>query len=679
MKTTYKDRIMTTKKYSHNLLLSIVSVLFLTMSAYSQTADFVHSGPSGIFVGLGKYVPCGIKVSSYNVERATGVEDWKLLSECKIPATSEEFFRRVELNKNLFTGNSLPSHSQIEKLWQKANQTGSFDPADSWVLSIPVKIAMGMIYFDREVKENGKYKYRVTAFNPTGGIIEQNVSQVVGWPYVPVFDSIELVNLELNKQLLSLKWKTVGKKPASAFRVYCFEKEKPKMMSGKTIVYTKKDTTYYLYKDSSPETLGMKDLMCFLVPLDAYENQGKSSGGVQISSEFNQVFFRKTVAVKESKMLGITLSWNISNSTPARKIEVYRSLDPDKNFKIVTTLSPSDTSFTDPNVIPDKIHYYYLQACGVYDFQKVRSNTFFDYGMDPRPPVTPAIYKAIGIKNGVELIVQLNDVYLSGIRVYRSNGLTDSLEAIGDIVRNDSNSVVFHDTSSLLNGCYYYRYAVKSENTSHQLSSLSNIVSVRPLKPTYPETPIGFKAYMDDKKVKLFWDNGGASKNLLRGYKLVRREETGKNNDTKPYQNLYQGESVLFSNYYTDSTIEAGKTYSYNLQAVDIYDGISKNSATLTIGIPVETPIPPTNMKAINTPEGIVLEWGPAIFENLDMYKIYRYQRGNEPEVIKLVGKNVITYTDASAQKDQLYFYYLTSVDKNNQESVPCQEVGILR
>jgi len=662
------------------LLITLIISWLNPVHAFCQNADFVRPGATGIFIGLGKNVPNGLVTTSYRIERSGEDGSWKVIGEAKAPATFDEFLSKVEVNKSLFSGNAVPSHDRMEKLWTKAGKTGVFDSGDSWGLTIPVRMAFGLLFFDRDVKDKTRYKYRVTALDVTGGQLEQSVSEFVTWPLVPVFDAITLVAFEKSARVLSLKWKSVGKKPAADFRVFRFENEKPVMMNGKAVVYAKKDTTWYFYQDNSIDILGMKDLMCFLMPMDAYENMGRSTPVIQAGGTgFDRVYFTRTRAVKAPQSLGINLTWKISDISSVKNFEVYRSLDFTRGYKLITTLGPADTSFTDPGVTPDKVFYYYLQACGMLDFQKVVSNKFFDYGMDPGAPVTPAIYKSNGITKGIELCVLLNDINIAGIRVFRSDGLSDSLYALGDLVRNDSNTVVFRDTSNSLNGYHYYRFAVKSENTSHHLSELSNIVSVRPLKPTFPDAPGSFHAYLSGNNVKLFWDNGGDERKNIQGYKLSRRLETGKTNDIAISQDLPGSGSLLYSNYFTDSTADAGKTFTYNLAAVDIYNGISKNASTLTIAIPAEIPIPPSDLKAINTPDGVVLEWGPAIFEDLDMYRIYRYQRGNAPEVIKLVGKNIVTYTDKTAQPGQLYFYYLTTVDKKNQESVPCSEVGILR
>jgi len=667
----------TIKSYSR-LILFPMFVLYLGLTSYSQDNDFVRPGPGGLFVGLGNSVPCGVKTSAYKIERSSKGGNWSFLAEIKTPSLIGDFLTQVDVYKVMFPGNSAPPKEELEKLWQKAHQSGVFEPADSWVLSFPVRMAFGMMYLDRETKENGMYLYRVTAMGTSGEMLEQHVSAEVKWPFIPIFDTIRLSGLERTAKLLSLKWKSFGKNPAHGFSVFCFENEKPRLMPGRSITYAKNDTAYYLYQDTSAQTLAMKGLMCYMVPADNYGNKGRAGTVIMANAAgFHRVFFRRSHAEKVSGYLGIKLTWRLSDPSSVKKIEIYRSLDSQKDFKLITTIPPSDTSFIDPNVIPDKVQYYYLQACGEFDFQSVRSNVFFDYGMDTRPPVTPAIFKAEGVKNGAELYILLNDINMAGVRIYRSNGLTDSLLVLGDLVRNDSNTLVFRDTSMALNGYYYYQYAVRSENTSHFLSAFSNTVSIRPLKTTFPDPPVVFNAYLDNQKVKLFWHNGESSQNMIQGYRLTRTESDGNNNDVKPAIGLPSEEAVLTPNFYTDSLVKPGKTYTYRVQTVDIYNGISLNPVIYTIDIPLDLPIPPADLKAINTPEGAVLEWGPAVSENSTLYRIYRYQRGSDPQVIKLVGKDAVTFTDTSVQKGQLYFYYITTLDKKDTESVPCGEVGI--
>jgi fibronectin type 3 domain-containing protein len=43
------------------------------------------------------------------------------------------------------------------------------------------------------------------------------------------------------------------------------------------------------------------------------------------------------------------------------------------------------------------------------------------------------------------------------------------------------------------------------------------------------------------------------------------------------------------------------------------------------------------------------------------------------------VNKTATSYTDPTAAPGKQYFYYLTTIDKQDQESAPSQEVGIYR
>jgi fibronectin type 3 domain-containing protein len=84
-------------------------------------------------------------------------------------------------------------------------------------------------------------------------------------------------------------------------------------------------------------------------------------------------------------------------------------------------------------------------------------------------------------------------------------------------------------------------------------------------------------------------------------------------------------------------------------------------------------------MKLLASDEGIIIEWEEPLQDGILSYKLYRYQRGGKPVAMAALNSGTTKYTDKTAKRGQLYFYYLTTVLKNGNESNPGREEGVWR
>lgn len=75
--------------------------------------------------------------------------------------------------------------------------------------------------------------------------------------------------------------------------------------------------------------------------------------------------------------------------------------------------------------------------------------------------------------------------------------------------------------------------------------------------------------------------------------------------------------------------------------------------------------------------DGITIEWEEPEQEDIKSYRVYRYERGGKPVAIVTVSHGTERFIDITARKGKLYFYYLTSVHQNGNESLPGREEGI--
>ncbi len=489
-----------------------------------------------------------------------------------------------------------------------------------------------------------------------------------------------LQNFITTKRIFTSGGYLSGNSPAKFFSVFRYERNVPVECTGTNARYLSHDTTTFIFTMPVDKEFSSSLHSFFIVPFDQYENPGGSSSIVIMDKgSLDRTFYKKAMAGKLSDRLGIKVSWKMSNPECIRRMEIYRSDAVDGKYELLATVGGSDTTFVDPNVIPDKNYFYHLKAIGTYPFQKKESHYFSAVAMDTRPPVTPAILSAIQVPNGVELKVRVNDAYIYGMRVYRNDGTGDELQPISDLVGAKDSTITYRDTSKVLNGYRNYVYKVRTESFSHVLSDYSNEAFVRPGIRTIPSPPGNFHGWIADGRARLFWDDGENQPDVILGYKVTRTEVNPQTGKAAGKEISITGNSLLRSNFYTDSAMVHGKTYTYAVYTIDRNHNASSSFATITLVLPEELPVPPAGLKAQTTDQGVVLKWGMAEFEKLSFYRIYRYQRGKDPEILKLAGKNETTYTDHSAIPGELYFYYLTSIDKADKESEPCDEVGITR
>ncbi len=74
---------------------------------------------------------------------------------------------------------------------------------------------------------------------------------------------------------------------------------------------------------------------------------------------------------------------------------------------------------------------------------------------------------------------------------------------------------------------------------------------------------------------------------------------------------------------------------------------------------------------------GVYLTWGETVYPDIASIRIYRYQRGSTPSLIKTLSPEILEYVDPDIQSGKLYFYYLTSVNKEGIESGRSEEIGV--
>ncbi|MCO5230350.1 MAG: hypothetical protein M9958_04245 [Chitinophagales bacterium] len=645
----------------NNILILLVLIIGSYVSAQEK---FAFPGPKGVFVYLGKEIPNGVKVESIQLSRKEGNDSFKKLINLKCATTEQEFITKAKDATKYFPDFNFPSDSSLNIIWQRASKYGLLDSATNWALHPAVRMALGVLYYDLEVKENLKYAYQYKDITSTD----------VSFPFHPKFDSVSLNMYQYDENGLYLRFQSLGNNPPRSFKVYKYnDAQQPEEVFGVRNQYRFKDTTFYILVDKN-STKGKK-YQYSLIGVDQYGNTSYGAAPIIVNlQDFSTVIFNRTKANRAKDFLGITLNWEISDISNVKSIHIFRSTNFDKDFVEVGVMRANDTTFTDDNIEPDKVYYYYLQITDATNTIKKTSAKFFDFGFDTQKPITPIITSAEGMPNGVRLNVSIPDYFIAGFRVFRSENGSSDFSVIADMVliHPDSSTATFFDTSSTMSGRVFYNYKIQSENTSHIVSDMSNTVQVRPEMSANVASPTQFIAYFQDSSINLFWEDMRRNDNFVSGYKIYKKE-----NNNSSFVTLLSADSIYEGNRFVDKNYETGKIYNYEVESIDLFGYPSKERAVAQVSVPEVLPLAPVISGAINLPDGILLEWTQPNDVNLSKYKIYRYQRGEQPLSITVLDIDKESFLDKTAKSGELYFYTITSLDKMNRESKESLEVGV--
>ncbi|ADQ45037.1 glycoside hydrolase family 16 [Caldicellulosiruptor kronotskyensis 2002] len=141
------------------------------------------------------------------------------------------------------------------------------------------------------------------------------------------------------------------------------------------------------------------------------------------------------------------------------------------------------------------------------------------------------------------------------------------------------------------------------------------------------------------------------------GYNIYRSE-----NSSGPYTKV--NATAITSTTYTDSDVDAGKTYYYKVSAVNEY-GESALSQAVSATTPVMTtvPAPPTGLMMVSsTEDSIELSWMPV--KGALYYNIYRSATSNGPfEKINQEGIQNTSYKDTNLNPGSVYYYKVSAVN----------------
>lgn len=226
---------------------------------------------------------------------------------------------------------------------------------------------------------------------------------------------------------------------------------------------------------------------------------------------------------------------------------------------------------------------------------------------------------------------------------------------------------------------HLYFFKVRSKKGWWVESRDSNIVSF--LWNTPPRVPEGLAAFSGDAKNTLKWNpvNQRQDATPMTGtvqYQLYRSVDDGS------FSTI--GEPLTATSY-TDAGLENGRTYSYQVQALNTYAqgtvvGSGMSAAVQTHPQDRTAPPPPEGVQGIRTDMGIKIFWDHVEAGDLAGYRIYRRNEGEA--TARYAGETLLPYNmfiDTKAPQNMTVYYSVSSVDEQNpaNESAKSPEVKV--
>ncbi len=257
-----------------------------------------------------------------------------------------------------------------------------------------------------------------------------------------------------------------------------------------------------------------------------------------------------------------------------------------------------------------------------------------------------------------------------------------------DLTQVENRSVIKLDVEKLLDikaKKYYFalRYKMKKGKWS-VLSSVQEIILRRSLMPVK-----NLKGKQLSKAVVLKWNKCLAdyeNRVLLSPpkYNIYRKlisnkEDVALNNNLNFYrtsagQNIINGyqkinNEPVENNYFEDINTDGNGDYLYLVTA--IYGQSYESSPSNICKVHYKDEFPPSipqNVAALKAPKHLFIIWEEVGQKDLSHYNIYR--REKEEKDFKLLGKSKeANYKDVNVKPGGIYFYMITSVDKQGNES----------
>ena len=548
----------------------------------------------------------------------------------------------VALGKTNLTKIKAKSGKKITLTWKKVSKAEGYliyrqDSSDSKFYQIgTVKSGSTLTYTDTVKSNNKTYTYKVQAYNTNNG--RQGVGAYSSTKSAKTLAKAKITGItSSDEEVLKIFWKKV-----SGAKGYIISRS-TKKDSGYSEIDTVSGEKTTSYTDDT-----VKAGKTYYYKVEAYNvNSGtKGYGGASDAVAGKTAKRTKITSIVSTNEKTLTIKWN--KITGAYGYRIKRSTDEDGTYKVVKTIkSGNTTSYKDTSVKAGKTYYYTVETM-------VKTGDNICYSGDSASVEGRTAKKAkikYAVSNGSNQI-EVNWGAVSGAygyRIKRSTSKNGTYNVIATV--NGKNKTTYQDKNVKTAKTYYYKVeTINKVNGKKGYSGDSAVVSAKTLK----TTSITAVKATGSTSVRLEWKAvDGAS-----GYQIYR--STSKDSGYKKVGQV-KGKNTKK---YEDKTLEAGKTYYYQVRAYksnSAKNGVasfSKAQKAWTIKQVVFSQI------TSDSKNQVTLGWKKV--SKAQGYDIYRSDESNSgfEKIASISSGSTLTYTDKGVKSGNTYYYKIAATYK---------------
>lgn len=639
--------------------------IFCQLSAQQEPIAFASS--HGIFIKLENDYPVINKsqLPVYEIKRrVVGEKSFKTLATVTVPDTYETFVSNVKAACNVNPEPLLFKEVPAELLWKKFS-AGGFDSIEPYRNAIFLQLALGIKYFDATAEKNITYEYEITKSIKAIKYENTVISNTISYPVKPITYKGNLSKEKESVLAINLQYTCTGEAPA-LIRVYREENTSGNFVPvrAKRIKTVDKDTTTFAIYD----TVVRPNMVYryYVLPMDYYGNYGKISDTITAIAASRQYAGNiERMDVVSFLNEGTAIRWELSDPQNFNAVAIYRTTNFDSSLVKIGMASAADTQFIDAQAEPMTMYFYALQPITRAGATMPMSAKVTGMFTPKSQPLAPYIMDAVANKNAIILTIKNNDTQTRGYRIYRKLNTDSAYTLISDLIKLTANTTQFIDSGNLVTG-KFYTYMVKAENKSYILSPASNQITVKSEIPT-TLIPIGIpKVEIVNNTAVIQWKNTLRTGNI-NTYAVYRKDASGK---TELLQENISND--IFR--YTDSGFLANKNYTYGIA----YNDVNGNVSEIVFADPVKAEITrrgPATVYGASNANAVIISWN-AEENDITAYKIYQLNN-EQPELIGEVKNGVTSYTINNVKQGESYTIYITTIDKNAEESLPGKIISV--
>lgn len=546
----------------------------------------------------------------------------------------------VALAKTNFTKIEAKSGKKVALTWKKVSQAEGYliyrkDSEDGKYNQIG-KVTSGktLTYTDTVKSNNKTYTYKIQAYNTNNG--KQGVGAYSSTKSAKTLAKAKITGItSSNEDMLKISWKKV-----SGAKGYTISRSTSKNSGYKKIDTVTGKTSY------TDDTV--KAGKTYYYKVEAYNvNSGtKGYGGASDAVAGKTAKRTKITSIVSANEKTLTIKWN--KITGAYGYRIKRSTDEDGTYKVVKTIkSGNTTSYKDTSVKAGKTYYYTVETM-------VKTGDNICYSGDSASMEGRTAKKAkikYAVSNGSNQIEvnwgAVRGAY--GYRIKRSTSKNGTYKVVATL--KGKNNTTYQDKKLKTAKTYYYKIeTINKVNGKKGYSGNSAAVSAKTLK----TTSITAVKATGSTSVRLEWKAvDGAS-----GYQIYR--STSKDSGYKKVGQV-KGKNTKK---YEDKTLEAGKTYYYQVRAYksnSAKNGVasfSKAQKAWTIKQVVFSQI------TSDSKNQVTLGWKKV--SKAQGYDIYRSDESNSgfEKIASISSGSTLTYTDKGVKSGNTYYYKIAATYK---------------